>query len=413
MTEWKVTEIGVIPNEWEVKLVEELVNDGILAKPMDGNHGNIHPKGNDFTEAGIPFIMATDVNNGHIDLLNCKFIKKEQADSLQKGFSVKGDVLLTHKASLGRTAIVKDNKYPYIMLTPQVTYYRVLNKDKLNNKYLKYYFDSPIFQGVLYNHGSSGSTRAYVGITAQRELPILLPPIDVQLVLSETLSSLDDKIDLLHHHNKTLEQMAETLFRQWFVFNASEKWESRPLSSIATFLNGLACQKYPPEKESEKLPVLKIKELRNGISKDCDYCTSNVKAEYIIENGDVIFSWSASLMVKIWNGERCVLNQHLFKVTSDEFPKWYYYLWCKHHLNEFINISASHATTMGHIKRRDLDDAMVLVPKADEIKYYSEIITPLIDKIIFNNKQLSNLSMLRDTILPKLMSGEAKVEING
>src|SRR5690606_17567297 len=146
----------------------------------------------------------------------------------------------------------------------------------------------------------SGSTRSYVGITAQRELPVIYPPIEIQSSISQTLGSLDDKIDLLHRQNQTLEQMAETLFRQWFVEDPNPEWEERPLSSIATFLNGLACQKHPPKNDVDKLPVLKIKDLRNGISEDCDWCTTEVDEKYIVENGDVIFSWSASLMVKIW-----------------------------------------------------------------------------------------------------------------
>ncbi|VVH60758.1 Type I restriction-modification system, specificity subunit S (EC, partial [uncultured Gammaproteobacteria bacterium] len=213
--------------------------------------------------------------------------------------------------------------------------------------------------------------------------------------------------------NKTLEQMAETLFRQWFVVESGEDWVEKPLSSVANFLNGLACQKFPPKNEVDKFPVLKIKQLRNGFSDECDWCTTEVKAEYIIENGDVIFSWSASLMVKIWDGDQCILNQHLFKVTSDDFPKWYYYLWSKHHLAEFVSISSSHATTMGHIKRGDLDDAMVLVPSPEESEEFSEIFTPLLDKIISNNKRLKNLTSLRDTLLPKLMSGEVRIASNG
>jgi len=231
-----------------------------------------------------------------------------------------------------------------------------------------------------------------------------------QKAIAEVLSSLDDKIDLLHRQNKTLEQMAETLFRQWFVEEAGEDWEEKPLSSVANFLNGLACQKFPPKNEVDKLPVLKIKQLRNGFSDDSDWCTTEVKPEYIIKNGDVIFSWSASLMVKIWDGEKCILNQHLFKVTSDDFPKWFYYLWSKHHLAEFVSISSSHATTMGHIKRGDLDDAMVLVPSPEEVEELSEIFSPLLDKIISNNKRLKNLASLRDSLLPKLMSGEVRVQ---
>ena len=246
----------------------------------------------------------------------------------------------------------------------------VVKPIKDNDKdFLFYFFANQEFVDFTYS-GSAGTRmpRADWNFVSKSIWKFPEPP--EQRAIASVLSSLDNKIDLLHRQNKTLEQMVEALFRQWFVEEASDELDSRPLSSIATFLNGLACQKYPPENESEKLPVLKIKELRNGIAKDCDYCTSNVKPEYIIENGDVIFSWSGSLMVKIWNGQPCVLNQHLFKVISDEFPKWYYYLWCKHHLNDFINISSSHATTMGHIKRRDLNEAMVLVPKPNEMKYY-------------------------------------------
>ena len=126
----------------------------------------------------------------------------------------------------------------------------------------------------------------------------------------------------------------------------------------------------------------------------------------------MIFAWSASLMVKVWDGERCVLNQHLFKVTSDEFPKWFYLMWCKHHLAEFIAISASHATTMGHIKRGDLDAAMVSIPSPEVLKAMSMQMTPLLDKQISISKQIRTLETLRDTLLPKLMSGEVRVDFS-
>lgn len=411
MDEWKETSFGLIPSDWNEVSVNDLVESEIIEKPMDGNHGNIHPKGKDFISSGIPFIMASDIKNGKVDTINCSFISQEQADTLQKGFSYTDDVLLTHKASLGRTAIVGRLTTPYIMLTPQVTYYRVKDHTKLNNQFLKYLFDSPTFQGILENHGNSGSTRSYVGITAQRDLPILLPPIDIQIGIATILNSLDKKLDLLHSQNFTLEKVAETLFRQWFVEEAKEDWESIPLSRMADFLNGLACQKFPPKNEIDKLPVLKIKELSSGITENSDWASADVKPEYIIRNGDIIFAWSASLMVKIWDGQDCILNQHLFKVTSEDYPKWFYYLWCKHHLAEFISIAASHATTMGHIKRGDLDEAKVLIPSPAELEVMTEQAEPLIDKIITNNIQINTLTKLRDSLLPKLMSGEVKVEI--
>jgi type I restriction enzyme, S subunit len=239
---------------------------------------------------------------------------------------------------------------------------------------------------------------------------IVIPPLLEQKAIASILSSLDDKIDLLHRQNRTLEAISETLFRQWFIEELHEYWEKKPLSTIADFLNGLACQKLLPKNDIEKLPVLKIRELKGGIGDDCDYATTDVSSEYVVNDGDVIFAWSASLMVKIWHGQTCVLNQHLFKVTSREFPKWFYYHWCKFHLDEFIAISQAHATTMGHIKRGDLDAAIVTVPSKDELKKMNDKIAPIFSKIEINGKQIHTLEKLRDNLLPKLMSGEVRVE---
>jgi type I restriction enzyme S subunit len=257
---------------------------------------------------------------------------------------------------------------------------------------------------------ASGTSIMHTSPSRIEDYRCLIPSsLSEQERIASILSSLDDKIDLLHRENKTLEAMAETLFRQWFVEEAKEDWKEVSLTKVANFLNGLACQKYPPKNEIEKLPVLKIRELSNGIGKDCDWATTDIANEYIVSNGDVIFAWSASLMVKIWDGEECVLNQHLFKVTSDKYPKWFYYFWCKYHLDEFITIAQSHATTMGHIKRKDLENAMVLVPTDNELKTMSKQIESLLQKIENNNNEIKTLTQTRDSLLPKLMCGEIKV----
>lgn len=270
-----------------------------------------------------------------------------------------------------------------------------------------FYFLRGSYDELVARKTGSGQQNLNAQLIKAFEIP--RPTLAEQKAIASVLTSLDDKIDLLHRQNKTLEAMAETLFRQWFMEDAQEGWDERPLSSIANFLNGLACQKYPPANELEKLPVLKIRELSNGITDTADWATSDVKSGYIVEAGDVIFAWSASLMVKVWDGEKCVLNQHLFKVTSDEFPKWFYLRWCKHHLAEFIAVAASHATTMGHIKRGDLDAAMVLVPPPPVLGTMSKQMQPLLDKQIANARQRKTLEKLRDTLLPKLMSGEVRV----
>ena len=278
-------------------------------------------------------------------------------------------------------------------------------KEGNHAKFIYYYL-----QNLNLNDFAEGSSHPLVTQRLLNSIDVRIPNnIDEQHRIASILSSLDDKIDLLNRENATLEAMAETLFRQWFIEEAKKDWEEKPLSSIATFLNGLACQKYPPKNEIEKLPVLKIRELTNGIEPDSDWATTDVGEDYIIHSGDVVFAWSASLMVKIWDGGDCVLNQHLFKVTSTTYPKWFYYLWCKHHLNEFIVIAQSHATTMGHIKRNDLDTAMVLMPSPDELKIMSETMKPIFYKLENNNHQLVSLRIQRDILLPKLMSNEIEL----
>ena len=249
----------------------------------------------------------------------------------------------------------------------------VKGKKDFHNKLIVYYM-----QNLDLNPFLTGAVQPKLNKAALTSIPFFLPSDEKeQTAIAAVLSSLDNKIDLLHRQNATLEKLAETLFRQWFIEEFKEDWEIISLSKIANFLNGLACQKFPPKNEIDKLPVLKIKELSSGISVNSDWASTDIKSGYIVRNGDVIFAWSASLMVKIWDGQDCILNQHLFKVTSADYPKWFYYLWCKHHLAEFISIAASHATTMGHIKRGDLDEAKVLIPSPEELAAMTEQAEPL------------------------------------
>lgn len=206
-----------IPENWNVFTVDELVKSGVLEKPLDGNHGDIHPKANDYVSTGIPFIMASDLNADKVDFNSCKFITETQAKTLRKGFAKTGDVLLSHKATIGRTAIIQESKYPFFVLTPQVTYYRVKNTLKLNNVYLKSYFDSYFFQSILQQWAGAGSTRAYLGITEQLKLPIIVPDMDTQNKISKIAKDLNDKIALNTQINQTLEAMAQALFKSWFV----------------------------------------------------------------------------------------------------------------------------------------------------------------------------------------------------
>lgn len=243
--------------------------------------------------------------------------------------------------------------------------------------------------------------------------------------IASILSSLDRKIELNNKINADLEEMAQAIFKNWFVdfepfkdgkFVDSELgmipegWKVGRLTEIASYMNGLAMQKFPPENNEDSLPVLKIKELGQGFcGTDSDRCSCNIKDECIIHNGDVIFSWSGTLLVDVWCGGDCGLNQHLFKVTSKDYPKWFYYYWTKHHLQEFIHIAKDKAVTMGHIKRGHLEEAMVAIPDNDSMEKAHELFEPILSKMISLRLENSRLSSLRDTLLPRLMSGELEV----
>lgn len=219
--------------------------------------------------------------------------------------------------------------------------------------------------------------------------------------------------------------MAQAIFKNWFVDfepfkdgkfvdgelgKIPEGWKVGRLTEIASYMNGLAMQKFPPENNEDSLPVLKIKELGQGFcGTDSDRCSCNIKDECKIHNGDVIFSWSGTLLVDVWCGGDCGLNQHLFKVTSKDYPKWFYYYWTKHHLQEFIHIAKDKAVTMGHIKRGHLEEALVAIPDNDSMERAHELFEPILSKMISLRLENSRLSLLRDTLLPRLMSGELEV----
>lgn len=171
-------------------------------------------------------------------------------------------------------------------------------------------------------------------------------------------------------------------------------------------------QKYAPDNFDKKsLPVLKIKELNQGFTDNSsDRCSSKIKSEYIIKNGDIIFSWSGTLLIKIWCGNNCGLNQHLFKVTSKKYDKWFYFLWTNYHLKKFISIAKDKATTMGHIKRADLEKSFVLIPPEKEYKKLNKTLTPMFENIISNKIENNYLANLKNYLLPKLMNGEIDVE---
>ena len=294
----------------------------------------------------------------------------------------------------------------------------------------------------LFSAQAQGTTTKFVTIGILRNAAISLPPLGQQQAIAHSLGTLDDKIELNRRMNETLEAVARTLFKSWFVdfdpvrakaegrdpglpkhiaelfpdsFEDSELgeiprgWEVKPLDEIARFLNGLALQKYPPFGE-RSLPVIKIAQLRAGTIEGADRASPGLEPAYIVHDGDILFSWSGSLECALWASGPGALNQHLFKVTSDQYPKWLCYLGVHHHLEGFRHIAAGKATTMGHIQRHHLSDAKLAIPPPSLLTALDVIFAPIIESTWRRTVESRTLAALRYALLPKLISGELRVK---
>ncbi|MBK6773184.1 MAG: restriction endonuclease subunit S [Ignavibacteria bacterium] len=409
MSEWKETEFGQIPAEWEFKTISSIKSNEKGAISMGPFGSNI--KAENFVSSGVPVIRGSNLNYDKFVNGEFVYLTEEKADELKGSNCKAGDLVFTHRGTIGQVGIIPEGKFDRYVISQSGMKLSVDPK-LIDKEFLFYFFKSKYGQfQLLKTESQVGVPSISNPLTSLKAIEVPVPKLSEQAAIAEVLNSLDDKIDLLHLQNKTLEQLAETLFRQWFLEEAEEGWEEKGIDEIAEFLNGLACQKYPVKIGEVGLPVIKIKELRTGITDSSDLATNDIPEKYLVNNGDMLFSWSGSLDILIWSGEKGVLNQHLFKVSSDVFPQWFYYFWVKYHLPEFQGIAEDKATTMGHIQRHHLTSAKVLIPPKEKLIEKDKTINSIFEKIKINQIQIRTLTQLRDTLLPKLVSGEVRVKI--
>lgn len=365
-----------------------------------------------FVDSGVPVLNGSNLEGFSLSEKAFRFVTKEKADSLNKANAHRGDIVITHRGTLGQIAFIpQDSRYDrYVISQSQ---FRVRCNDKVLPEYLVYYFHTPIGQHKLLSNASQVGVPALARPSSTfQQIEVVLPELSIQKRVVEIISTIQNKIANNQELNDNLYAQAKAIFDNHFInIDAIPAgWRKGNLLDIANYLNGLAMQKFRPQGDEIGLPVLKIKELRQGSCDDSsELCSLRIKPEYIIHDGDVIFSWSGSLLVDIWCGGTCGLNQHLFKVTSDIYDKWFYYLWTAHHLARFIAIAADKATTMGHIKREELAKAEVLIPCEEDYTSLTSIMQPIFELIISNRIEGRKLAVLRDELLPKLMSGEIDV----
>ena len=299
----------------------------------------------------------------------------------------------------------------------------VLTAKNIDPRFLYYLTTNDAYTNFLVQ-SCSGSAYPAFSPKVILDSKVTIPPLQEQKAIAAILSALDDKIELNLQMNKTLEEMAMALYKHWFVdfgpfqngkFVDSELgmipegWEVKSIYEIANYVNGAAFK--PSELIEEGLYVIKISELNGGISKNTGKSVKQIKSDQIIDSGSVLFSWSATLDIFLWDKGEALLNQHIFNVLPNgtvSLEVLYFLL--KNIIKYFKAIAADRATTMGHIKLTHLKETFIAIPNQDIQLEIDEVFKPLYCQILENLAETQTLTTLRDTLLPKLISGAIRVK---
>ena len=404
--------------------VGKLLDDGVLLAVQDGNHGEIHPTAADYVKSGIPFVMASDLNENQLDLKRCKFITEGTALGLRKGFARTGDVLLTHKGSLGLTDVVGPIDAPFLMLTPQVTYYRP-DPNRLDSHFLRYVFRSPEFQGQMVSLSREG-TRPYIGITAQRDLQILMPELDSQRRIASVLKSYDDLIATNQQRINLLEEAARRLYREWFVHlrfpdhetvkvvdGVPDGWRKSSISKLTRFLNRGIAPKYD---EAAKGLVINQKCIRDGRLnlEPTRHQSKEVKEERLVKIGDVLInSTGAGTLGRVAQVraviENCTVDTHvtIARPLIDEAAAYFGQALLS--LESIFSAMGKGATNQLELARSDIGAMSIWHPPIDLLKEFGRVADPMLEQAERLHASNRKLAQARDALLPKLMSGELDV----
>ena len=411
----------------ERRKIKDLISDNAILEVQDGNHGEKHPTAADYVEDGIPFLMARDLQNGQVDLNAACKIPKSLGDSLRIGFARTGDVLLTHKGSVGLVALVPEVP-AYVMLTPQVTYYRT-NPAKLSNSYLKYAFQAPFFRDQL-NSFSAQSTRPYIGITAQKELQLDVPPLPVQRRIASILSAYDDLIENSQRRIRILETMARALYREWFVhfrFPGHENhprvasplgeipqgWEVKKLGEIAEDMR----RNVPKGELEEPKPYVGLEHIpRRSLALDAWETATELGSNKLeFKKGEVLFGkirpYFHKVSVAPFDG-LCSADTIVIRARRPE-----HYAVVVACVSSDAFVAEASATANGAKMPRAnwdvLEKYQVVVPNGKVAAKFSALFADIIAQQQALVCQIQNLRRTRDLLLPRLLSGQVELETEG
>ena len=390
-------------------------------------------------EMGV--INYTDISSvGTRTVQSPAVLKSHEAPSRAKRLLTEGDTVIS---------TVRPNRKSYFFFNGQwdnavaSTGFVVISPKDLQDANFIHYILTSEDASALYERICEGGAYPAFNGNQLASLEIPWPEPEIRNFIGSSIANLDRKIETNIELSKILEDIAQTIFKSWFIdFDpvkakmAGEKpvgmddataalfpdsmedselglipkgWELVSLGQIGDFLNGLAMQKFPVVDENNVLPVIKISQLRAGNTFGADIASGLLDPKYIIKDGDVLFSWSGTLEVEIWSGGQGALNQHLFKVTGNLCPDWFAYFATRYFLPTFRHIASGKATTMGHIQRGHLTEARMAIPADELIRCATTIIGPLLAMKISLMQESKQLSDIRDSLLPRLISGELQI----
>ena len=362
----------------------------------------------------IPWLKTKEVNYCRITETE-NFISEEGLNNSSAKLIAPNSVIIAMYGqgdTAGRVAI---NKIP--LTTNQACCNLTIDESKADYEFIYYQLCT------LYNKMVSlkaGAAQPNLNAQIIKNLEVLLPSLPMQHRIATILSRYDSLIENYQKQIKLLEEAAQRLYKKWFVDlhfpgyestkivdGVPEGWKKKAISQLGEYLNGFAFK--PSDWQESGKPIIKIKEMGNGVGNDTPRNNGErVPAKYLVRSGDLLFSWSATLMVIVWSGEEGWLNQHLFKVTpSKEIGREFLLQSISNTIEEFQNLTTG--STMKHIQRNKLDQVFVNVPNDEIMESYSDIAEKSREQILHLSSQIRLLTEARDRLLPKLMSREIKV----
>ena len=383
---------------------------------------------------GAPFVSFKDIYANPI-LPDELTEKMDTSDSEQEKYSVKkGDIFFTRTSEvldeLAMSSVaVKD--YPKATFSGFAKRLRPLQDNITYDKFMAFYLRSGYFRKII-NTKAVMTLRASFNEKIFSYIRLLLPDYDTQVKIGDLFFAIECKIRNNDKVSAELESMTKLIYNYWFLqfefpdengkpYKSSggkmawseelkreipEGWRVGNLYNIAEFINGLACQKYRPIDQNKKIPVIKIKEMHEGISDSTEYVREDIPEKNIINDGDILFSWSATLETMIWAGGNGGLNQHIFKIIPKEYSKYYVYMQLSTYIINFVHMAEARKTTMGHITTDHLKQSRIIIPPKKVAEMYNKRVEGAFNKIICNNRQNREFISLRDFLLPLLMNGQ-------